>query len=273
MIRFFGKIRRKLANENRFLQYSRYAIGEIVLVVIGILIALQVNNWNEERLEKKQIEKYARSLINDLENDVEMLQVSMYQAQKIFRKIDSLRHYMAQNEPRELSNTVLFVLSRDLLYRPYIWNRSTLDALKNSGGLRLISNDSISKKLVAYESFSQHLDEDFNGDIVNFEKANDQMIKVLNLNSVYFKRIAQWEADTFNAPFESVFQSTPFLESRSHELPLGSNDAKDLNEFMNRLIIIQDDYRIRGFSEMPEIIDDAHELIELLQNEYIEMTQ
>ena len=47
MIKFFRKVRQKLLKENRFNKYVLYAIGEIVLVVIGILIALQINNWNE----------------------------------------------------------------------------------------------------------------------------------------------------------------------------------------------------------------------------------
>ena len=49
MINFFDKIRRKLADDNKPLKYMKYAIGEIVLVVVGILIALQVNNWNKLR--------------------------------------------------------------------------------------------------------------------------------------------------------------------------------------------------------------------------------
>ena len=49
MINFFRKIRKKLADDNKPLKYVHYAIGEIVLVVIGISIALQINNWNEER--------------------------------------------------------------------------------------------------------------------------------------------------------------------------------------------------------------------------------
>ena len=52
MIKFFRKIRQKLLNENRFSKYLVYAIGEIVLVMIGILLALQVNNWNELRKKK-----------------------------------------------------------------------------------------------------------------------------------------------------------------------------------------------------------------------------
>ena len=49
MLRIFRNIRQKLAAENNIAKYLRYAIGEIFLVVIGILIALQINNWNENR--------------------------------------------------------------------------------------------------------------------------------------------------------------------------------------------------------------------------------
>jgi hypothetical protein len=71
MIKFFRQIRQRLLTENKTGKYFKYAIGEIVLVVIGILIALQVNNWNE--LEKSKLET-KRLLINlklDLEKDIE----------------------------------------------------------------------------------------------------------------------------------------------------------------------------------------------------------
>jgi hypothetical protein len=55
LIKFFRKIRQKTLTENKFGKYLTYGIGEIILVVIGILIALQINNWNEERLVRLQI--------------------------------------------------------------------------------------------------------------------------------------------------------------------------------------------------------------------------
>ena len=70
MINFFRRIRKKLADDNQFLKYSRYAIGEIVLVVVGILIALQINNWNENRKREKLKALYKISLINDLSLDI-----------------------------------------------------------------------------------------------------------------------------------------------------------------------------------------------------------
>ena len=69
MLRFFSKIRYELAAQNRAAKYMRYAIGEIVLVTIGILIALQVNDWNEIRKMQLQANYYKEKLINDLAQD------------------------------------------------------------------------------------------------------------------------------------------------------------------------------------------------------------
>ena len=69
MIKFFRRIRQQLLNENKTSKYFKYAIGEIVLVVIGILIALQINNWNEERKENLKAKGYVEKLINDLVAD------------------------------------------------------------------------------------------------------------------------------------------------------------------------------------------------------------
>jgi hypothetical protein len=61
VIPFFRKIRKKMADDNRPIQYIRYAIGEIALVVIGILIALQINNWNEERKKNNDIRGFMQN--------------------------------------------------------------------------------------------------------------------------------------------------------------------------------------------------------------------
>ncbi len=61
MINFFRKTRKKLADDNKPLKYARYAIGEIVLVVIGILIALSINNWNEGRKATNKLDTYTKN--------------------------------------------------------------------------------------------------------------------------------------------------------------------------------------------------------------------
>ncbi|MGB5417519.1 DUF6090 family protein [Algibacter sp.] len=73
MIKFFRHIRQQLLSENKTGKYFKYAIGEIVLVVIGILIALQINNWNENRIKNKEVKTFLNNLIQDLNGDQEIL--------------------------------------------------------------------------------------------------------------------------------------------------------------------------------------------------------
>ncbi len=73
MINFFRKIRRKFADNNQFFKYSRYAIGEIVLVVVGILIALQINNLNEASKINLLEKDLLREVKNGLEHDLDQL--------------------------------------------------------------------------------------------------------------------------------------------------------------------------------------------------------
>lgn len=73
MIKFFRNIRRRLLRENSFTRYLIYAIGEIILVVIGILIALQVNNWNRNIQEQKLAKQYLINIQHDLRQDLQSL--------------------------------------------------------------------------------------------------------------------------------------------------------------------------------------------------------
>ena len=66
MIKFFRKIRQNLLKENKTGKYLKYAIGEIILVVIGILIALQINNWNENRIENIYEKQVYKQIYNDI---------------------------------------------------------------------------------------------------------------------------------------------------------------------------------------------------------------
>ena len=70
MLQFFRKIRRQLLTENKFNQYMLYAVGEILLVVIGILLALQINNWNENNKNNALQINYMKGLISDLDYDI-----------------------------------------------------------------------------------------------------------------------------------------------------------------------------------------------------------
>lgn len=73
MIKFFRRVRQRLITENKFSKYLIYAIGEIILVVIGILIALQVSNFNEQRKQREQGIQIKKALQTELKSDLELI--------------------------------------------------------------------------------------------------------------------------------------------------------------------------------------------------------
>lgn len=94
MIKFFRKIRQKLLSENRFSKYLLYAFGEIILVVIGILIALQINNWNENKKVSDSVDKHLEILKQNLNEDKAQLNVLVQNITDNYNYSDSLMMQM-----------------------------------------------------------------------------------------------------------------------------------------------------------------------------------
>ena len=87
-MKIFRNIRKKLASENKVMAYLRYAIGEILLVMIGILLALQVNNWNEKRKQSELETVYISRLVSDIQQDtlnVQIIKKQTEEAQEIIK--------------------------------------------------------------------------------------------------------------------------------------------------------------------------------------------
>ena len=99
MIKFFRNIRKKLADDNKPLKYMRYAVGEIVLVVIGILIALQINNWNEDQKEREIEVKVLKEIAENLEANILRLQSMMARCNEDNQSADIIISVIDNNLP------------------------------------------------------------------------------------------------------------------------------------------------------------------------------
>ncbi len=147
MINFFRKTRKKLADDNKFFKYWRYAIGEIALVVIGILIALSINNWNEERKSDIELNEYlikiAQNIKEDIGHAIEIKQrrdTLIMDAQKA--RIMLLKRESDLEKIRKVSRWV-----REFYFIP---NTSGYEALKNSSYLGKVKNTKIDSLLNSY---------------------------------------------------------------------------------------------------------------------------
>ena len=152
MFRLFRKIKIDILVHQDMSKYFKYALGELVLVVLGILIALQINNWNKKRIEQQPITELAQVLIRDLERDMIMIEPIIVQMKFLQNRIDGLADYMQGRTLNTIRNVDLFYFMRLPYYRPYAWNRTTHTEMKNLGALRQMENRLLAEKISAYDA-------------------------------------------------------------------------------------------------------------------------
>ena len=170
MIRFFRKLRNKLLSESKFGKFLLYALGEIILVVIGILIALQVNNWNVERQNNKEEQFYLRSIKDNLNNDALLLETLTAQISKSLLTLDTISRLDNANKGLTVTNdnfTSSFLGSYN--FTPV---KTTIDELQSSGKLNLIKSKLIKEKLLSYYSYIENNPSDLNRSLVTYSREN-----------------------------------------------------------------------------------------------------
>ncbi len=273
MIPFFRRIRKQFADDNKPIKYMRYAIGEIVLVVIGILIALQINNWNVKKNQQENIEEYAKLLIQDLEEDILMVDINMTMINEISNKIDSLVNSVQNKKTEDISNLDFLCLTWNVLYRPYMWNRTTFNQLESSGSMQYIENVTLTKKIAKYNAFTHHMDGDYLNDKSKSEYSLQLISQVVNSNYSNISELRKNVLLKINNPEIKGFYyytQPEYLEANAQNLKLITNEINDVNQVINSLIRLQAYYNIRSEIELSKLTIDSKELIVLLKEAYYE---
>ncbi|MDU8885604.1 DUF6090 family protein [Yeosuana sp. MJ-SS3] len=140
MIQFFRRIRKTLVDDNKPIKYLRYAIGEIVLVMIGILLALQVNNWNQDRQQRQKEKQILIELKRDLVSNDSILQNTIEIQQIITGEITSLIAHLKNKEP--FNDTIGMYLNHAYFVERIQFTSSAYESLK-SIGIDIISSNNL----------------------------------------------------------------------------------------------------------------------------------
>jgi len=176
MINFFRKIRYDFIEKNKTGKYLKYAIGEIALVVIGILIALQINIWNENRKIEKEELLILNTLFNDLIIAKKASETNIQREQELTTSLLFLINFHSNNsalkKPAEL----------DLIFHRGLWNLggnspvlSAYSDYKNTGEIRIIKNKNLRKKFTDLEVSLNLLKE------MTKDRSNVQQIRIDNI--------------------------------------------------------------------------------------------
>tara|TARA_R100000935_G_scaffold8302_7_gene17536 strand:+ start:165386 stop:166177 length:792 start_codon:yes stop_codon:yes gene_type:complete len=214
MIKFFQKIRQRLIAEGRFSKYLLYALGEIILVVIGILIALQINNYNEQRKARVTENIFYEDILLDLEKDDEKLDYYKHFCSKRIEYLDTLLTYV-RNPQKTMGIEKFGKYVEPIFYseQPNI-NDATFESAKSAGTFSAISDKTLLKDLSEYYS--------------------DFMLIKNNFNSL--ERFVENQ-------FEPIMYSLPegYMDENTGDLVINQSDV---TEFYKKIASVQDNRNI-----------------------------
>lgn len=232
MIKFFRKVRYNLMEQNKTGKYFKYAIGEIVLVVIGILIALQINNWNESRKQQNEFNNILKTIKQDLKRDtliagsiIKYYQIIEKNSLKIINKEINRNNYKEHPQARSLVS----------VYKSFPIQNKGFEMAKNYSANNKIKNDSIFTTISQfYIPFIQIIDD-----------SNDFIKKEVFSNIETYKKY-DWYVDWSIGKFtpEMIIYFTESEEYRkqvaSHNLLAGKNHMLFVTAYKSNAIKLID---------------------------------
>jgi len=252
MIRLFRKIRHQLLSKDKYSIYLLYAGGEIILVVIGILFALQIDNWNDQRKERVKELDYLKAIKNDLELNQKEVESFIQLKQTAIESANIIIKYFENDTITNPSYFNLHNLNVSITNR-FEEKNNTFKELENSGQLTLISNQEIKNLLLdmdliyrRIEFWTNHLYNDLRelNYAIQFHKVDlDPTIK----NLTY-----QLSGGQLGVNVEPSIEQYRILLS-----DLGYKNSFVLSNYNNQMII----------GNLEEVIEESNRLIALIDEE------
>jgi hypothetical protein len=164
MLKFFRKIRQNLLMENNIGKYFKYAIGEIILVVIGILIALSINNWNQDRIYSKERKYLVSELLTEFENNLEQIKNVSSRNQSNLSKYDTILQLLPSltfpGDEKKLSE----LMAESGIYGFGTFNPSEgmINSMSNTSNFQHIDDKTLRRNLLNWSGYVSDVKENEN---------------------------------------------------------------------------------------------------------------
>ena len=230
MIKFFRKIRQNLLTENKFGKYLTYAIGEIILVVVGILIALQINNWNEQSKESKLELEILIGLSNDLANNNVKIASMISRDSLIISGNQHLLTLLKDNDS-QYNDSLEFSFGNINRYDVFFPQSMAYESLK-SKGFHTIKNDSLRTNIIELYDETYFI----NSHIRELKsKLYTGSVEMMNKRLFTTKDINHKVPNNFN----ELKRDTEFINTLSHITAENINFNNYAKTMLNRTILIK----------------------------------
>ncbi|MFL6418333.1 MAG: hypothetical protein ACJ71P_02810 [Nitrososphaeraceae archaeon] len=237
---------------------------EFFMLFFAVFLGFVAENIREHMVEKDRAKQYAKSLISDLQKDTSMINEELFELNHSIKDIDSLCLYVKGKTINQISNLELFerAFINMGFYRPYKWSRASIEQLKSSGSLRYFNNDSIVYKISSYDAGTRHMDQDYQTDENLRGKVFQQRELIIDQNypnELFLLRVSN---------YDSLKTTTSYQRLKNENIRLLTTDIKDIKILVNEYQTLKFLLTVRRIDELPDLVKEATELIQLLKEEY-----
>lgn len=237
MIQFFRKIRKELLTENKISKYLFYAIGEIVLVVIGILIALQINNWNNNRIKKNAENQYYQNIKRQITEDKQEIIGNINYNNVDLNKLKYGVQIIEEND-RSKTDSLGYIAMNLVRYSDFNRQSNIYETMVNSGEIKLLKNPDIIDGLRSLEEIYIYINkmENIHRDVI----LNDAINSVMK-NIKFNVREVQRPDNLFTFEFQNLIFLIIRIMNEKDEI---YNRA--LDEIQSIIDLIDEELNIQG---------------------------
>ncbi len=162
MFRFFRQLRQKLLSEKKFSKYLFYVVSEVFIVIIGILLALQVDNWDTQRENRKEAQLFLHRLKNEFQANRQQMVDKIHMREKALSAARELIRFVDGKSPYSNPSEIDSLLSYALPVYTFDPSLGVLNQLTSTDKLTLIKNEAMNDKLSVWNSMIEDFKEDEN---------------------------------------------------------------------------------------------------------------
>ena len=229
MLKFFRKIRQNLLLENKTGnpalpagRYFKYALGEIALVMIGILLALQVNNWNNNRIDSKREVGYIKNIERDLKNQLKAIDIQMDFEKEVVEYCKIVLKPYNETNTLKIDSTFAVAIGSITTRRTFLNPNPAYTELISSGNIELLKN------------------ENFKDQLINYYQELERIEKIIDKNNTFFSdqqfspTMFQLSAKDDRKEWDNIFKG--YMRKYSSDNPLTDANIKHLTTISAKLL-------------------------------------
>ena len=234
---------------------------EFFMLFLAVFCGFLAENYREHVVERERANEFAKSLVQDFQNDVTAIKKHKKTASVYIALVDSMINLSQKQLEGRVSAQFSFYIRFMYWTQPIVWNRATFEQIKNSGSLRYFKNHELLEKLMKYDALINDIESEANNRFVRGNMLLNQINQIIE--PAYHQRLSKYFLSDYDSIPKEAMESMYALNPESLE-----GKRSEIRELLNMVVVQQRNLQRETENNWPKAEEMANELVNDLKKEY-----